>query len=152
MVLRNKIDKWLATILDKDLVKDIKRDTIVTGGAITSLVSGEKPNDYDVYFKTKETAYKVALYYCNIFNITRKLKSVNEYSAIVKRENVVNIKDEVEERILIYMASAGMASEDQKRYTYFERDTDTATETFFNALTEGNPLDNAEELKKESNE
>jgi hypothetical protein len=36
---------------------------IVTGGCIASMLLKEDVNDYDIYFKTKETCYKIAQYY-----------------------------------------------------------------------------------------
>lgn len=67
-ILNSKINYWLASITDKELVKLLKRDVIVTGGSITSMLLGEEIKDFDVYFKTQETTIAVAEYYCNVFN------------------------------------------------------------------------------------
>lgn len=66
--IRRKMNDWLSTIEDISLIKDIERDLIVTGGCLASMLLGEDVNDYDVYFKTKETAKKVANYYVGRFN------------------------------------------------------------------------------------
>ncbi len=67
-VLVKKFNKWVDSIDDKDLQDLIKKNTIITGGAIVSLMQNEQPNDYDIYFKTKEVTYKVAKYYADKFN------------------------------------------------------------------------------------
>lgn len=68
--LRSKLDKWCNEIDDKDIVETIKENAIVTGGAIVSLLNGERPNDYDIYFKTKESVEKIARYYAQKWNNT----------------------------------------------------------------------------------
>src|SRR5699024_10417607 len=62
-VLQRKISEWLGTITDNKVRDLVRRDTIVTGGSIASMLLGEKSNDFDVYFKTRETALAVARYY-----------------------------------------------------------------------------------------
>lgn len=69
--ISRKINNWCKFIDDPDLVKDIKRDVVVTGGCITSMLLNEDINDYDVYFKTEETTYKVAKYYVDKWNNKR---------------------------------------------------------------------------------
>jgi len=135
MVLREKIDTWLTSISDQALRALIKDNVIITGGAITSLLQGEKPNDYDMYFKTKAAARAVANYYVGIFNSSNKFASINKYNAFVKEAVVKNCKGQEEERVLIYMQSAGIAAEGQGEYKYFESESDSTTESFFESLT-----------------
>lgn len=52
--LNNKLRDWILNIDDENIKKIIKDNVIVTGGAIVSLLTGEKLHDYDVYFRTKE--------------------------------------------------------------------------------------------------
>lgn len=67
-VLKVKLNDWINSIKD-DKVKELcRKNTIVTGGAIASMLLKEKVNDYDVYFKTKETVLAVAKYYVDLFN------------------------------------------------------------------------------------
>ena len=61
--LINKLEEWVGSIDDSALVSLIKRDTIVTGDSIASMLLGERVNDYDIYFKTLETTQRVAEYY-----------------------------------------------------------------------------------------
>lgn len=55
--------KWLQSITDEELRKDLRRDTIITGGSIASMLLNEKVKDYDLYFRTEATAMKVARYF-----------------------------------------------------------------------------------------
>jgi len=67
-IIESKINGWLKSVPDEDLREEIKRNVIVTGGCIASMLLNEEVNDYDVYFRTKATAKRVAEYYCKIFN------------------------------------------------------------------------------------
>ena len=61
--LKAKTDEWLSTIEDETLRQQVKRGTIVTGGAIASMLLKEPVNDYDIYFRDMATAKAVAEYY-----------------------------------------------------------------------------------------
>jgi len=170
LVIRKKINAWLATIKEPELVELLKRDTIVTGGCVTSMLMGERINDFDVYFKTFETAKAVATYYVQEFNTTKGTLSAKALAGVnptIKEESVVNIKGETEQRIKIYMKSSGVAGEEQGVYSYFEHGQDSATAEFltstqdegaedplftaeqaYGAVAE-DPLGTAEEVKTE---
>jgi len=62
-IIKTKINTWLATIENEDLKKVIKENYILTGGAIASMLLGELPNDFDIYFKTQDSCLQVANYY-----------------------------------------------------------------------------------------
>jgi len=66
--LKAKLNDWLKSVDDADIKKEIEDNVIITGGAIVSLLTGEKVNDYDVYFRTKESLVKVAEYYIKKWN------------------------------------------------------------------------------------
>lgn len=66
--LKKKVDDWLASIPDPSLVEVLRRNVIVTGGAIVSLLQGEKPRDYDVYLRTEEACVAVATHYAMQWN------------------------------------------------------------------------------------
>lgn len=53
------------SIHDPDVRKLVEKNTIITGGCITSMLLNEDINDYDVYFTNKETTLAVANYYVN---------------------------------------------------------------------------------------
>lgn len=110
-VLRKKIDEWLESIEDPEVRALAAKDTIVTGGSIASMLLKEPVNDFDLYFRTKETAQRVAAYYVDRFKI--KKKSGIECKIWV---------ESTEDRVRIVVKSAGIASEagTNKPYEYFE--------------------------------
>ena len=67
--LRKKITEWINSIKDESLRQSVREEVIVTGGSIVSLLNGEKPNDYDVYLRTKATVKALTEYYVKQFNV-----------------------------------------------------------------------------------
>lgn len=65
--LTKKFDEFVASIADESLAKAVRRDAIITGGCIVSMLLGEKINDYDIYFRTKDTALAVAMHYVALY-------------------------------------------------------------------------------------
>lgn len=107
--IRKKMNAWIKTIDDKELQKLVHRDYIITGGAITSMLLGELPNDYDVYFKSIETALAVAKYYIKDIKASGYVSKVEAHA--------------IEYGVKIMIKSAGIAtSEDDvfSGYDYFE--------------------------------
>lgn len=100
-VIDKKITEWLESITDEDLRKEAKRDLIVTGGCIASMLLKENINDFDLYFKTKSTCFKIAKYY------------VDKISSIYKN----NISDSV----IDVIDSLNIPTKD---YTYQTKDFD----------------------------
>ena len=76
--LRKLHNKWLKSIKDENVAKLIKRDTIITGGSIASMLLQEDVNDYDVYFATAECVAAVAEYYVD------KLKEIDKAAEAVR--------------------------------------------------------------------
>ncbi len=99
--LSNKIKDWCEHITDEEVRKVVKNNVIITGGAIVSLLNGEKPHDYDVYFRTKEAVIKVAEYYVNLWNNTHPDK--NQAMLTVDEEG----------RVKVFIRSDGVAEEDE---------------------------------------
>lgn len=78
-VIHKKINDWMDSLQDYltektskeeaiKTVKDIRKNIIVTGGSIPSLMENQTPKDYDVYFRDKETVLKVAQIYVDMWN------------------------------------------------------------------------------------
>lgn len=115
--LKRKINSWLAHVNDLDLVRAIEKDVIVTGGCIASMLLGEDVNDFDVYFRTKETAKRVAEYYCKQFNELNKtgarVLDGAERTDAENNSNAVMLRNMDEDRIKIIIQSKGVASEDK---------------------------------------
>lgn len=107
--LKAKINDWLKSIDDKDITKIIEENAIVTGGALVSLITGEEPNDYDIYFKTKDACHAVATYYANKWNamypdkprVAIRIGTKDAEGNIVKKD-----------RVTCFIKSAGIAAED----------------------------------------
>ncbi len=105
-VIKMKLDEWVNTIEDIDLKVLVKRDAFVTGGSIASMLIGEKINDFDVYFKTKETTIAVARYYVAKFK-EEALAKGKHYEPQVRTERIKNLNGDEEERVTIWIQSAG---------------------------------------------
>lgn len=112
-VIAKKMNEWWGSIEDEDLRDAVKRDTIVTGGCIASMLLREKVSDYDVYLATHDTAHRLAIYYRDKF--------VEQRKAAGGKETPITVIDE-DGRISIKVASAGIAGEDDSAadYEYFE--------------------------------
>ena len=106
--LRNKIDGWINSIKEEELRELCRRDVVVTGGCIPSMLLGEEVNDYDIYFKTYETTKKVAEYYIKEFkeNLERKGKD----SPPIEIEETQDIHGE--DRIRVVVKSAGVEEDE----------------------------------------
>ena len=148
LVLKKKIEDWIETIHDDAVKKLVSNNTIVSGGAIASMLAGEKVNDYDIYFRNKETTEAVARYYVDLFNATNgqlSTTAMRSCNPIVKVENKVNVKGDTEERVLIYMKSSGVAGEKQSEYRYFESEGETSADAFMDSL-KPDPVETTEDL------
>jgi hypothetical protein len=66
-ILSKKFDDFVKSIKDKDLQKLVEKNTIITGGCITSMLLKENVNDFDLYFTNKETVLAIAAYYVKEF-------------------------------------------------------------------------------------
>lgn len=101
--LKAKLDDWCKHIPDEDIQKVVKENAIVTGGAFVSMLNGEAPNDYDIYFKTKDAVVSVANYYAKAWNEAHK----NEAQVFI-------MSDEKTGRVTAFIQSVGIAAEDEE--------------------------------------
>lgn len=128
-VLRKKVDAWLATIEDEELRDLAAKNVIVTGGCIASMLLREPVNDIDVYFRTYETAFKVAQHYVRRFQVEcppvgRNGIPCKIYIAGDGGHEIV-APEATPGRIKIVCKSVGIASEEDEEgpaqpYQYFE--------------------------------
>lgn len=65
--IKAKMEEWLLTITDTSLRERVKKNLLVSGGSITSMLLNEKVNDYDVYLMDMDVVKEVAKYYSKIF-------------------------------------------------------------------------------------
>lgn len=94
--LSAKIEDWLKHVEDAEIVKVLRENIIITGGAIVSMLQGEEAHDYDVYFRTKDACVKIAEYYASMFNKSHS--------------SIVEIKTEGD-RVQCFISSAGIAAD-----------------------------------------
>lgn len=95
--LNNKLEDWLNSVDDETVKKAIRNNVIITGGSIVSLLLGEAPHDYDVYFRNKDALVTVANYYIDKWN---KANGAN-ISLVVDEEG----------RVKVWVQSDGVAGE-----------------------------------------
>jgi len=115
-VLSKKFNEWVNSIHDTALQEAVRKNTIITGGAIVSLLMNEKVNDFDIYFTNFETLKLVAEYYVNEF---KKLHSI-EGSQCGRNINPFIQSDG--NRVRIQINSVGIAGEKtpESQYRFFE--------------------------------
>lgn len=140
-ILSRTVKGWLASIEDERLRKVCEQDTIVTGGAIVSMLQGEMPNDVDIYFRNISTAIQVAGYYVDKFKLHQSTKGI-DCPLYVKVEPDVRGK----QRVRIVARSAGIATTDAQavpEYRYFEADgpNSNASHEFVQAVLNPNHVD-----------
>lgn len=134
-VLRRKFNEWAASI-DDDALRDlVKRDSLITGGSIVSLLTNEKVNDYDIYFTTRETALAVARYYVAQFKNNPPKKFKDNPDRMI---NIRVVDDIPKDRVRIEVKSAGIAGNGSADdYEYFEaNDTGENAQGYVDAATE----------------
>lgn len=147
--LNEKIEDWIESI-DNELVREIvEKNVIITGGSIASMLLGERINDFDVYFKTKEAAKAVAHYYVTKFKQSNNPKFGNgtPLTMYVDEQVRENIKGEKEERVVIMIKSAGVVSENMSPYEYFEQQPVRELEKFSESLLNENADDKGEKYR-----
>ena len=101
-VIAKKMNEWWESIQDESLRELVKKNTIVTGGSIASMLIREKVSDFDVYFRDRETTLAIANHYVARFQARQKEQKGIECPLFVEAS---------EDRIKIVVKSAGIASE-----------------------------------------
>ncbi len=111
--LKKKMDDWVSNIQDENIKTVIRENALITGGALVSLLTGEEPNDYDVYFKTRESCDTVARYYADVWNANHPDKQVE-------------VKEDVSrKRIMVFLRSEGVISVNNENGIDDETEPDT---------------------------
>lgn len=144
-VICKKFDEWVTTINDGVLRNKIKEGTICTGGAIASMLLNEPINDFDFYFRDYDTALAAARYYVEKFKSRPKFEGGRDVEIFVDTVNDSEAKDKP--RVRIVVKSAGVASENNDGYQYFESRPDGEAADYVAQV-----LDNAEQDKKKTEE
>lgn len=66
-IITKKVNQWIESIEDVYLQQVLRKNVVVTGGCIASMLLGEDVNDFDIYLRNHGAARKVADYYVNKF-------------------------------------------------------------------------------------
>lgn len=132
--LNNKLRDWIGSIDNEEIKKILKENVIVTGGAIVSLLTGDKVHDYDVYFRTKDACLAVTTYYVDKWNEKHPDKPVS-----------VRV-DENTGKIDCFVQSKGIADEEEEANSKISYNFASTEEEIEEALAE---KEDAEETEKE---
>lgn len=146
-IIRKKVDEWLLSISDENVRNLAAKGTIVTGGAISSMLLREKVNDFDLYFRNREVALAVAKHYVDQF-----LKISKPIVAGNVGELKIYVDESKDDRVSIVVKSAGVASEDstEKPYEYFEaRPADEAGAYVAEVMDDPEAIEDAAEDERE---
>jgi hypothetical protein len=152
LTINKKFDAWLESITDETVRGLVKKNSVLTGGAIASMLLREPVNDFDFYFRDMETAKAVAEYYVAQFKLSPppSFKNGKEVEIFVKVTTppAPKPKDEIgiigepqpepePDRVRIYIKSAGVAAEEEEgTYQYFESQPPEAAEEYANKVLE----------------
>ncbi len=114
-LISERLSKWVDSISNEELKALVRRNTIVSGGCIASMLTGEKVNDYDVYFRDEATVVAVAQYYVNFFNTYAGhfRNGLPPRQVRVLQEEVTNIRGESERRVRIFIPSDGVMESEE---------------------------------------
>lgn len=104
-VLKGTFDRWVTSIDDENVRKMVEQNTIITGGCFVSMLQNEEVNDFDIYFRNRETVMAVALYY------VKKRKGANTIynNNLDSVEQIPNFCVKTEgDRVSVFVRSAGI--------------------------------------------
>lgn len=139
--------KWVETIQDKELKDKVKNNVVVAGGAITSLLEGETPNDYDVYIKDFDVLVELANYYAELWN-----KDGRHKSKVTIQVDVPEPEGDVgTSKVICFITSKGVAGDkEEEEVTKASAGTETNIEVAEDEVADYRPVfftDNAISLK-----
>lgn len=109
-VLQKKHNSFVNSIKNEKVRDLVDKHSIITGGCIASMLLGEKINDFDYYFDSRNVALEVTKYYVEEFNRIRGAE-------------IAELREKDNGRISIFISSDGIAEED-----YGDEDEDLPAE------------------------
>jgi len=150
--IKNKIAAWANSVSDPVVADTIKNKTMVSGGAIASMLLKEQVNDFDIYFSTPEASLTVGYYY-----VQEMIKSQNMHInprllfifADGSEETYSICPDDTDEqcklfnssnpptgfiRYEVYIKSAGFVADgiDDNKYEFFESTAPEKADDYIN--------------------
>lgn len=143
--LNSETKKWVESIQDEELKGKVRSNVVIAGGAITSLLEGETPNDYDVYIKDFDVLVELANYYAELWN-----KDGRHKSKVTIQVDVPEPEGDVEtSKVICFITSKGVAGEEEE-ITKASAGTEANIEVEENEVADYRPVfftDNAISLK-----
>lgn len=125
-ILAAKHEEFCASIKDSKVQRLVKKNGIITGGSIVSMLLGEPISDYDYYFLNLETVEVVANYY------------VKQFIELNPDNNIQPTVRKVDKRVKIFIRSAGIVAdgEGDADYQYFEQGPDETAEQYVERMAD----------------
>lgn len=120
-VLRKRFDEFLSNVRNDEVRKVLAEKSVVTGGAIASMLLGQSINDIDIYLTDFDACRIVAAHYVKEFKAAPPPRFHEKYG-----KGEIPVFVEVDEssspkRVKIVVKSAGAASENgDNGYEFFE--------------------------------
>lgn len=87
--LRAKFDRYVESITDPSVKELMKKNTMITGGSIVSMLLGEKVKDYDLYFRDYNTCRAVVEYYAKSFGDKISVEIIGDRISIRVQDNSI---------------------------------------------------------------
>lgn len=128
--ISNKLKHFIKSIDDAAVQEVIKKDAIVTGGSIVSLLLNEDVNDYDVYFRTKESLITVAKYYADKIKDSNIQEENDRVSLFIKSKGIYKQKTENEYAVVHVTSNAITLNDKIQIVLRFWGDVDKLHESF----------------------
>lgn len=124
-IITKKLNEWLETIVDEKLRENVKKNILLSGGSITSLLQQQEVNDYDIYLKDPNVLLKLVNYYTqgmkdveiwdgrdrsnhdSYLNSRHFIVSDSEYEADLAKRSVA-LRTLREDQIKLYLPTGGL--------------------------------------------
>lgn len=116
-VISKKLKEWMATITDDSLRWVLRKNILVSGGSITSMLLDEEVNDFDIYIKDIDVLKRLAEYYTKPFKDIVILDWRTDKSISDKESKYeVALRTLKQDQIKLYFTDAGWmrVNEDMK--------------------------------------
>lgn len=115
--ISSKLEDWMESISDKDLVEKLRDNVLVSWGSITSMFLNEEVNDFDIYINDMDVLKSLAQYYTKSFTDIQILDGRTDIDATwwTNKESVAH-RTLKPDQIKLYFYDAGWlrVNEDMK--------------------------------------
>ena len=147
-IINQRFNAWVKSITDENVKRLVQENTIMTGGAIVSMLLNEPVNDFDFYFRNKETTFAVAKYYVDQF-VKENPNHKSGHDVTYNNDGLsvfvpIEVRLENDGRVHVVAKSAGIAAAgNNNTYRYFELDPRHGASDYIDDL-----VDAANQMKK----